>query len=319
MPVQILPSEWVATNAYSTDDVVQHSGVRFVAKSDQIANSASPIGNDANWEYDGVLRITDFYSLQYSIEEALNTQDATVRNSIPSFIELAERYIGKLLRSPGQLEERIFTVDADSKFAIPFDMLAVNHMRRNNEESSYDLLSRGSISIIRAPDRESFEELQQYYTNTGPFYQNTSEYSYPYWRSDNEYFHIAPAYDDGDEIALQYYQAVPLLGTSATQVNDDYEPLNADGQTEAQFVAGGGEAADFVEEELITTTNLWTATQPHLLKAAAMVEALRFLNDPQLSAAWTEQFKSQLAAAEAEFSQFEASGPQGLQQESAYC
>ena len=67
------------------------------------------------------------------------------------------------------------------------------------------------------------------------------------------------------------------------------------------------------------TTNLWTATQPHLIKALAVAEGFRFLNSPAELQMWEAETARLLQAAKDEYSAFEAGGPQGLSQESAYC
>ena len=318
MPVRLIPSEWAAATSYAQDDVVQYNGIRFIAAAaiTGAATNANPIDNEAQWTFDSVLRITDYYSLQYAVQEAINTTSTTINNSIPSYIENVERYLSKSLRSPAQKERRVFTVDADSKFSIPSDMLEVSHLRRNTDDSSYDLRSRGSISVVRAPDRESWETLSQYYANTGPFWRDQSTYSYPYWIADNEFIWIAPEYDSGTEFELEYYQSVPRLGTTGGRVNDDYVALDSQGRTRAEAVAAGD---GFTQQQITVTTNLWTATQPNLLKAGACVEAFRFLKEDRDAALWQAEYDAQLQAAMDEFAAFEAGGPQGLQQETPYC
>ena len=315
----IIPSAWVSTQAYAVGTQVAYNGVGYQCVTAVSANSggnAIPPGNSA-WEVYAVFRITDYYSLQEAIEFALNTNDAEVNNSIPLFIQNTERKVGKLLRSPAQLISRIFTVDADSKFAIPTDMLQVHHLRRNLDTGAgFDILSRGAISIQRG-ERTSFEELKQYYAGTTYSY-DLGAYDFPLFRSDDQYIWIAPEYEAGETFEMMYYQEVPELGSTVGLVNADYVAVNDSDETLAQWVARGGSASTFVQATQLVTSNLWTATIPHLLKAGACREAEQYLNNPERAEHWNNQFIELMTATETEFRKYDAGGSQHITQSTAY-
>ena len=286
--VQLLPSVWSATAAYSVNDVVEYNGIRFVCNTAVAANAngnAIPVAN-SSWTFDAVLRITDYYSLSYAIESAINKDDEEINNSIPLYIQNAERKIGKVLRSPAQIYTTTLMTDSMSRLRIPTDMLEIYHLRFTEEDAGLSLESRGNISIQRAAERTDFEELRQYYNstryNTGDFI-----YEYPLYRVDNQYIHIAPDQEANTSIEIMYYQAVPELGRRKT---DNTRVL----------------------------TNLWTANCPHLLKAGACWEAAEYLKDQPRAEMWKAQFTELLQSTQIEYDKFEAGGSQRVTQDSAY-
>ena len=135
MQVRRIPTTWDATAAYTTGDVVEYNGIRFTALADIGANSGGnviPVDN-TNWEFSGILRITDYYSLQYATAEEINTENQIVNNSIPLYIQYTERLLSKLLRSPAKKITRKFDIrngrDNETIFDIPVDQLDVVHLR----------------------------------------------------------------------------------------------------------------------------------------------------------------------------------------------
>ena len=314
----IIPSNWVSTQAYAVGARVNYNGVGYECITAVAANSGGntiPVGN-TSWDVFAVFRITDYYSLQEAVELSLNTDDEEVNRSIPLFIQNTERKIGKLLRSPAQLISRDFMVDADSKFAIPSDMLEVYHLRTKAESAGLDLRSKGSISVQRA-DRTNFEELKQYYTGTTYRY-DYAHYEFPLFRSDSTNIYIAPDFDAGTEFEMMYYQEVPELGSIVGLVNADYVAVNDSDQTLAQWVAAGNSASTFVQATSPVTNNLWSATVPHLLKAGACREAEEYLSNSQKAQMWDEQFRELLVATETEFRKYDAGGSQFITQSTAY-
>ena len=240
MAIRRVPDAWSSTAAYSVGDLVLYNGVVFentTAVTASTSGNDDPIGN-SSWKFDGVHRIVDYYSLQYAVEETLNTSDKIVINQIPQYIQSTETKLAKVLRSPAQVAERVFTVDAESKFRIPSDLLEVIHIRVNEDSRGHSLRDQGSISIQKS-DRTTHEEIRQRYINSGAYNPGYEEVEFPVYRLDGEYVRIAPDYDEGTEFLFQYYQEEPELGTIVSDVNADYEPLNSDGQTSTQWIAAG--------------------------------------------------------------------------------
>ena len=318
----IIPTTWSSTAAYSVGDRVEYNGVGYEAEVDILADddgSPAPVAND-DWLVFAVFRIVDYYSLQEAIAQTINTDDQRILDSIPLFIQRAERKFGKLLRSPAQKINRVFTLDGDSKFPIPDDLLAVTHMRLNQDKSGYDIRSRGSISFQRA-DRTTYENLRQFYNNGNRISAYDDPGLYPKFYSDATYFYLAPDYDSGTEIQLEYYQSVGELGSIGELVNDDYEFINAEGQTLAEWIAADPEnnnADNFVVATIPIVSNLWSATQPHLFKAGALVEAFNQLRDYESLQVWQAAYSELLASAEIEFRKYDTSGSQDLEQYYAY-
>ena len=314
----VLPSNWVSTQAYAVGAQVSYNGIGYECLTAVAANAsgnAIPVGN-SSWQVYAVFRITEYYSLQEAILQAVNSDDDFIESSLPLFIQNAERKIGKLLRSPAQVVTRTYSVDSQSRFAIPLDLLEIIHLRWDNDDGGYDLQSRGSISMQRM-DRTNFEELKQYYSDTTYNYEYGS-YEYPGYRTDNRYVHIAPDYAAGEMFEMMYYQEVPELGSTVGITNSTGTPLNSAGQTQAQWVAAGNSASTFVQETELVLNNLWTATTPHLLKAAACKEAEDYLGNSERAAVWDAQFKELLIATETEFRKFDSGGSQHITQSTAY-
>ena len=141
MAIRRVPDAWSSTAAYSVGDLVLYNGVVFentTAVTARTSGNDDPIGN-SSWRFDGVHRIVDYYSLQYAVEETLNTTDKIVINQIPQYIQSTETKLAKVLRSPAQVAERVFTVDAESKFRIPSDLLEIIHIRVNEDSRGYSL------------------------------------------------------------------------------------------------------------------------------------------------------------------------------------
>ena len=324
MAVKLVPLTWVSTRAYSVGDIVQHNGIRFECVTAVAASSTgnlNPIDN-TSWKFDGVLRITDYYSLQYAIEFEANTSNSRVVNSIPVYIQNVERKLSKLLRSPAQKEPRTFNLrdgrDNESLFDIPEDMLDIFHLRFVGDDSGYNLESQGTITIQRA-DWSSFERLRQQYISNGYYTDNVYEFDYPAYTLTNEEFRITPRPNsDITEVELTYYQQVPELGSTIDLVDDDYNPINSNDQTLAEWIAAGNDADDFVQATEVVTSNLWTATTPHLLKAGSLMEIYAYLKDAEGYQMASEEFDKLLVATQIEFRKADAAGDHISSMSSAY-
>ena len=316
-----IPTTWSSTAAYAVGDRVEYNGVGYEAEvtitADEDGNQ-DPVGN-TDWAVFAIFRIVDYYSLQEAIEQIINTKDQRIIDSIPLFIQRSERKFGKQLRSPAQKINRTFTLDGDSKFRIPTDLLSVEHMRLNIDAAGYTLRARGSVTMQRA-DRTTYEELRQYYNdNYIGLYDDSTEY--PVFYSDGSYFYIAPEYPSGTEVQLEYYQTVIELGSIGQAVNENYEFVNAEGQTLEEWIAENpieNSEDNFIIELIPVERNLWSTTQPHLLKAGALVEAYNELRDYDSMAVWQQAYSELFTAADDEFREYDTSGAISIQQHSAY-
>ena len=324
MPIRRVPEAWNANASYNIDDVVLFNGIRFVCTT---AVPASAVGNvipvdNTSWRFDSVLRIVDAYSLYYSIQLDINTDDDMINNSIPLYVQNVERKLSKSLRSPAQKITRTFPVRAgrenETLFDIPSDMLATFHLRSMSDDAGYNLESRGAI-VIQGTDYTSFERLRERYISNGYYLDNILDFDYPVYVMDDTTFKIAPRLpDEVTHVELTYYQQVPELTSIVEAANDDYEPVNSAGQTLAQWVAAGNTPESFQIELITVLDNLWTATTPHLLKAGALVEAYSYLNNPEDSAIAKAQFDELLAMTISEFRELDYSGAQASVMGSAY-
>ena len=322
MAITIRPNAWVPTQAYSVGDRVFYNGVGYEANSTIAANPASnsiPTGN-TSWEAFAVFEITDYHSLQEDILLELNTDSPLICASIPKFIAAAEVTMSKFLRSPAQRVTRQFEVDSNGSFLLPSDVIEIDHLRTNDTEGSdRTLLERGSISIQKT-NRTVYEEVRQYY-RSNPFFSGEI-YSYPVYYVEGQRIRIAPTYDEGTEVLMTYWQKVPQLGRTGLQtrvIDDVAVAVNSAGQTLAEWIAAGNAESTFVQGTLIITSNLWTATTPELIKAAACAEGFRALENDTSTQQWDERFKLLAELTVEEFKRFETSGSQSIRQKTAYC
>ena len=317
MPVKIVPSPWDSTAAYPTiGTVAEYNGVRFKSVAAITANSAGntiPVDN-TDWEFDGVIRIEDYYSLQYAIEEELNDENEIVINMIPLYIQNVERKLSKMLRSPAQKILRDYTIEEGSRFPIPAGFLKLINLRNKDEEGGgYTLSSMGAIKIKGVSNHQTFERVKQY-GETGDRrtrrYQDEVQADYPVFFKDDEYFYIAPDLTAGTTVEMFFYREEPELGVTGILTNDMDQPVNADGQTVLDWTDAGNSADSFVPAMHQVLTNLWTATVPYLLKYGALIEAYGYINDmPRLENA-RKNFDELMAMTMLEFQQADMSGGQ---------
>ena len=70
MVVRLIPPDWSVMADYTAGTAVKYNGLRFLAATGITgnANNANPIDNEAQWTFDGVLDIRDYYSLQYAVQ-----------------------------------------------------------------------------------------------------------------------------------------------------------------------------------------------------------------------------------------------------------
>ena len=312
----IRPADWTTTSAstLSEGDRIYYNGTVY-ERTSVAANTRIPVDNDA-WDLHSVIRIEDFYSLQESIRLAMNTSDQQIIDSIPLFIQRAEQDINKILRSPAQIVTRPFTVIAGSRFQIPEDTLNVINIRTTAEDAGYDLRSQGAIQFLNG-NKTEFERVRQYYTSNGGSFEIIN-FQYPVYYFDGTHFHLAPDIDTGTTGEITYYQAVASLGETVNLVNDDFEPINSTNQTEAQWVAAGNAASDFVQATQVNLSNLWTATIPHLLRLGALIAAEEYVKDDTRIEVWKAEYDDNMQKTIDEFERFKTDQASSLQMESAY-
>ena len=313
------PMEWNSANTYAMGDRVSYNGIGYQATTAISPTTTDPIGN-TDWTVYAIFRATDYYSIQEAVEFYLNSKNPLVIASIPNYIQQVEYTLEKVLRSPAQLAKRVFVVDDESKFLVPDDIIEVLHIRMNMDVSNpYTLRDRGSISIQKG-DRTTFEDIRQSYDTTRA-YEYQEIWDRPVWWVDDQYLYIAPNYDAGTEIELTYFRREPELGSIGLDVNNAFEPLNAQGQTLAEWIAADpllNNADNFVQGTTVITSNLWTATVPHLLINGALAQGFRADADADQAAIWDQQFQTMLALTVEEFKKFNKSGEISIQQESQY-
>lgn len=324
MAIVLRPADWVSTNAYAVGDRVTYNGVGYQAEeavAAVVAPAANPIpvGN-TDWRAFAVFEITDYYSLQEDVLLELNTDSDQICASVPKFIQAAEVIMSKFLRSPAQRVTRRFSVDSNGAFQIPSDVIEIEHLRTDDTDGSdRTLLERGSISIQKT-NRTVYEEVRQYY-RSNPFFSGEI-YQYPVYYVEGADIRIAPVYETGTDILMTYWQKVPQLGRTGLRtrtVNNVAEPINAQNQTMAEWVAAGNAAGDFVQATQVVTRNLWTATTPELLKAAACVEGFKAKQEFDSVQVWQSRFDTIGSLTVEEFKKFETSGSQSVRQKTVYC
>ena len=319
MAITLRPAAWSATTNYSSGDRVFYNGVGYEAERAVTASTTIPTGN-LNWKAYAVFEITDYYSLQEDILLELNTDSPEICSSIPKFISDAEVVMSKFLRSPAQRTTRRFVLDGDGAFTLPTDVIEIDHLRTDDTEGSdRTLLERGSISIQKT-NRTNYEEIRQYY-RSNPFFSGEI-YLYPAYYVEGQSLRIAPVYSEGTEVLMTYWQKPPQLGKTGLRtrvVNNVATSINSDNQTEAEWVAAGNPASTFVQDTKVVTTNLWTATTPELIKAAAVASGFRALKEDASYQLWDARFKELSALTVEEFKRFETSGSQSIRQKTVYC
>lgn len=296
----VKPAAWVDTDAYSVGDRVSYLGIGYECVTAVAADSngnAIPVDNDS-WKVYAVFYVDNHaYSVYEAIKFEINSEDDRVDASIPLFVQAAEYILSDEIRSPAQITTRVLDVEEGSKVRITdIGLLEFEHVRTDTDSrSSYDLVNRGSV-VIKGTNRETFEQTRQYYNGTNYADFIPHAVTYPVYRFDKEFLYIAPDFDTGEKIAITFYEEVPELLSNILLTNDDYEPINSDGDTLDEWVSDGNAASDFVQADSDVFRNLWTATCRHLLKAYACYQMCLAINDPQRTQYWQQQFAILLAA-----------------------
>ena len=294
-------AEWSATADYAVGAIARREGILYKATSAITGNSnnVEPRLNEDEWDVYAVVRIEDYYSLIESIRLELNrNDDEYLTQSIPLFIQLAEESFQTRIRAPIQRSRMILTVDSESRITVPSGLLQVLNLRINGDQlQGSSLLSAGQSEIL-AGNFEEYIDLKRSYSNDFTFNSYPSNYDAPVYWFDSTYFNIAPTLEEGTEIELWYYEQIPQLGRKVLLTNAAGDPINAAGQTVAEWVAAGGgnTEGNFVQATEIVLTNWFISAVPQLLLYGALVNAESYLKEDQRIPLWQARFQ----AAEAE-------------------
>ena len=293
----IIPQAWAGqTTSYTSGQQVSLNGVTYEAINDIAAsqNNEPPSTDGVNWKAVAVTEIVDYNALVEGVRLQLNTTADEIYNSIPLFIALTEESFKTRLRLPQQLRRTTVTTtigpDGESRCRIPGGVLEFKLIRRKDNAfdgyrvSPYD---NDDVEILAANREEYFRVLRANNTFNEDYYAfDTAVY---YW--DRGYLNFAPAYPAGTEIEIEYYRTIPKLGTQATVTDLDGNPLNQQGQTEAQWVAAGNTADSFIPEVRTTVTNDFLSIAPQMLLYGACLRAKPFLHDDDpMIKLWTELY-----------------------------
>ena len=279
----VIRSAWVSNQAYTAGTVVNFNGVDYSALS-AVTSTIDPSQDGTNWEAVAVTRIQDYNSLVEAIRLQLNVRSQDeINNSIPLFIQLTEESYKTRIRAPQQIRTTVLTTDSQGRIQVPGDLLEVINLRLNRDQTSlFGTFGRESIELL-AGNYEEFQEIRQYYNaNSAVNTVSISQYEAPVYWNDDRYFWIAPTYETGTEIELVYYSTIPQLGDSIMLTNEQGMPINAQGETMAEYlvrVPGG----TFVQDTTIVTRNWFTAAVPQLLLYGACLKAAQYLrNESQI-------------------------------------
>ena len=292
-----IPTAWAGqTTSYTTRQQVSLNGVTYEAINDISAsqNNEPPSTDGVNWKAVAVTEIVDYNALVEGVRLQLNTTADEIYNSIPLFISLTEESFKTRLLLPQQLRRTTVTTtigpDGESRCRIPGGVLRFELVRQKNNNfdslrvSPYD---NDDVEILGANREEYIRVLRASNTFNEDYYSfDTAVY---YW--DRGYLNFAPAYPAGTEIEIEYYRTIPKLGTQATVTDLDGNPINAAGQTEAEWLAAGNAPGTFVPEMRTVVTNDFLSIAPQMLLYGACLRAKPFLHDDDpMIKLWQEMY-----------------------------
>lgn len=295
---RVIANAWVSGASYTANiSRVMYRGIVFVANTTHNGITTNPLEDETNWRVESVFRIQDYYSLIESVRLAINTDDDSINNSIPMFIQLAEQSFSTRLRVPAMLQRETVTVTANNTAPIPDNLLQVENVRlRNNDIGGGDgdfnsLLYNGRYEINSANYYE-FQLIQQRYDSDIDFFDavsSTQFRSMVYW-NDGTNLHFAPSLEAGTQIEIVFYGQLTPLGYPILLTNAAGEPINSAEQTQAEWVAAGNSADSFVQADGIQETNWFLQAAPRMVMYGAIMQAEQYLKDDQRWPAFQQQF-----------------------------
>ena len=296
---KIRPADWSSTSAYAVGAEVYYSGLLYeCVTAISAGNNAIPVDN-TSWKLLGFWDVQDFYSLQEGILEYANSDDTIFVNSLPRFIQRAHDDIASVIRSPGMLVTREFTVDGESSFRLSSDVLEIDHIRRDGDASGAATLEqKGYIEIKPAQDETEWQTLRQYYNrdfgNPGSI---LDAYKFPRYIIRNSRVYITgPNLPENTTVIVTYYQNPPKLGQTYNRIDQETgAALNSAGQTLAQWTAAGNSAGSFVQGTIgPVTSNYFVQAFPNLVLLGALSSAEVYLNDNPRIQQIKEEYKQML-------------------------
>ena len=316
-----VPAAYADNTAYAIGAQVVYNGIQFEATS-AIANSntTNPIDDDgANWKFNGMIEMQDMYGVAEAVKFSANTDDDRIDNSVFFYMQTAAQKLNSLLLPPAQKIPRRFTV-SDGSIELPGDIIDIDSIRLVSSSGGGGVfVDRGKLEIKLTKDRYNYELLLQQYSNgaNSSFYGNTNTDGPIAYITDGRLY-VAPKFDDGSIIEVDYYQAPANLGETQLVVDSDYNPINDSDMTLAEWVAAGNSADTFVQDTVLITTNVWTAQAPELLRLGTLVAMEADLGDAEKSAIFKEAFREQLQFTREKFQRFWANQPTFQTQDTAY-
>ena len=332
----IFAQMWAAPTTYSVGDQVNYSGVVYEAQNPITgnANNPNPCNDTTNWRVSYIERVESLTSIVEFVKLELNQDDPQINNSIIEYINRGAKFVNQKLRLPSNLVSTIVTTTAIPNAGyegrlyinIPGDLLQVQNLRINSDTpSGYGLIAQGTLEILTAQTDADFETLVQYYTsNTSLFgYQNLAQFNAPLYRVQNiggiPYFELAPPdIGTGTDIEIRYWKAEPELGSVHPRVNTQGVPLNAQGQTMAEWVAAGNTADTFVQQQVRIEDNWFTNNQPYLIAYAALYHASAWLKDVERAQLWKLRYDEEEVRVEEYISAFTEDRPTDIQMYNPY-
>ena len=300
--------EWEA-GTFAVGDRVRYNGILYEARNARTSSDTTiPQDDPTNWKVITVLRIQDYNSLQEAVRLELNEDDDRINSAIPFYIQMAEESFQKRIRAPIQRNTRTLTVDGAGRVTVPQDLQEVINMRIDDDDEGNDLIQdQMRIEILAANSQEEYLRLLRGYDN---YRIEIDDYDSGVYWYDSTYFYIAPGLDEGTEIELNYYSVIPQLGTTVNLTDAQGNPINADDQTLAAWVADGNAEADFVQASETVNVNWFITVAPQMILYGALINANRYLRDDARAPIYQAAFESAEAEVMTLIERFENNRPQ---------
>ena len=335
MPV--FRSIWSATVSYAAGDLVNYSGVVYEALNQVTAspNNENPSQDPTNWEVSYVERVESLNSIFEIVKQELNTDDPSINSAITEFIHRGSDYVLKAVRPP---TTRVSTIIQTEDIAgddyegriyirIPVDLLQVENMRLNNRSNRFNnsVTNQGVLEIKAAQSDYDFQALREISANTSEvfFSSGSRNYTSPVYKfvtiGGTSYFEIAPSdLGTGEDVELLYYRSEPQLGTIHPRVDSMGNPLNEQGQTEAQWVQAGNSPGTFIQQQVRIETNWFTSQAPYCIVYAALEHASAWLKDTERTSHWRQKYLEEEQRTIDFINRFEEDRPTDIQMYNPY-
>lgn len=332
----VFQTMWNPATTYSQGDLVNYSGVVYEALNAVPGSSTNmnPCNDTSNWKVSYVERVESLTSILEYVRAELNVDDPFINNSVIEYVNRGAKFVNQKIRLPSNLVSTIVTTrtienegyDGRLYVGIPGDLLEVENLRINSDTpSGYGLLAFGTLEILSAQSDADFETLIQYYTgNTSLFgYSSLTQFSSPLYRYTTiggvPYFEIAPPdIGVGTDIEIRYWKSEPELGSVHPRINTLGQPLNDQGQTQAEWVAAGNMADTFVQQQVRIEDNWFTNNQPYLIAYAALYHASAWLKDIERAQLWKLRYDEEEQRVEDYISAFRENRPIDVQMSNPY-